>query len=340
MNSLLNFPEALLQWEDFAKHKAFTLLERYRERILSFDDDIQGTGATACAALLTAMRIKKSSFKEQRFTLVGMGQAGVGIAMSIAAILREEGLDDEEIRKRFCVVDQQGALVEGDPAIEPWQHPFVTRKGRVVEWKLESPDRISMMDVLRNHRPTVLIGVTARRGIFDEAVLQQMAKNDPLPVILALSNPTSKTECTPEEVAKATDGRFLMATGSPFPCVQTPSGERCISQSNNMFIFPGVGLGALVARAQKVTDQMFVAGAKALSGMVTPEQESKGALLPATKDIREVSFRVARAVATEARDAKLGRTLDDAQLEAVIRKAQWQPRFYPYRPGNPANGKV
>jgi malate dehydrogenase (oxaloacetate-decarboxylating) len=328
-----NFPNALLQWEDFAKHKAFKNLERYRERILSFNDDIQGTGATALAALLTAMRIKKSSLKKERFVIVGMGQAGTGIASCIRAMLKEEGLPDAEARSRIFAVDYQGLLIEDDPELERPQWPFSQPREDVAGWQLENAPKISLQDVVTNARPTVLVGVTAQRGLFSEQILAQVAKNTERPVILALSNPTSKTECTPEEVAKATGGRGLIATGSPFPPVEWEGRSIAVSQSNNMYIFPGMGLGALVAKAPKVTKEMFLAASKALSAMVTPEQEAQGVLLPPMKNIREVSFTVAMAVAKEARDSGLGRLLDDKELEKVIRKAQWEPCFNPYRPG-------
>lgn len=328
-----HFPDALLQWEDFGKGTAFVNLERYRDRILSFNDDIQGTGSTACGAFHTAMRIKKSRFGNERFMLVGFGQAGTGIAMNIRAAMIEEGLTEDEARRRIFAVDMQGLLVEGDPLLEPPQVPFAQPRDAVAGWKLDDPSRIGMMDVLRNARPTVLIGVTAKRGMFDEAVLKQMAANSDLPVIMALSNPTSKVECTPEEVAAATGGRFLMATGSPFPPVKVGDREIAIGQSNNMFVFPAVGLGALVAGASKVTDRMFVAASKALSAMVTPAMEARGLLLPPTSDIREVSFQVALAVAKEARDSGIARRIDDETLATLIRGAQWVPRYLPYRAG-------
>lgn len=328
-----NFPNALLQWEDFSKQKAFTLLGRYRERILCFNDDIQGTGATACAALLTAMRIQKSRFADQRYVIVGMGQAGVGIAGSIMAILKEEGLSEEEACRRIFAIDQQGLLVEDDPALEEQQRRYAQPRAVVADWKLENAMRIQLLDVIRNAEATVLIGVTAKRGLFDEKMLRQVAQNADRPVVLALSNPTTKSECTPEEVMRASRGRGLIATGSPFPPVKVDGREVGVAQCNNLFIFPGMGLGALVTKANKVTEQMFIAASKALSGLVTPDQAERGYLLPEMREIRRVSFEVALAVAREARDAGLGRLLDDERFATLIKKAQWDPHFYPYRAG-------
>lgn len=327
-----NFPEALLQWEDFAKHTAFQNLFRYRERILSFNDDIQGTGAAALAALMTAMRIKRSAFSGERFVVVGMGQAGSGICYMIRTMLRQEGLSEEEARRRVFAIDMQGLLLEDDPALEPQQKAYAQSRTTVEGWSLASPSTIGLMDVVRNARPTVLIGVTAQRGLFSGEVLDLVARNTERPVVMALSNPTSRTECTPEELARATDGRGLLATGSPFPPLSWKGQTICTSQGNNLFIFPGVGLGALAAKAPKVTDRMFLAAARTVSGMVTPAEEADGLLLPDMEAIREVSARVALAVAKEARDAGLGRLLPDDELEALVRRAQWEPRFSPYRP--------
>ncbi len=329
-----NFPNALLQWEDFSKKKAFRLLERYADRILSFDDDIQGTGAVAVAALMTAMRIKKQHFRDQKFLVIGMGQAGIGIASNIHRMLLEEGAPAEEARSRVFGCDIPGLLMEDSPDLNRHQEPFAQKRAAVAGWKLASPDRISHLDVLQNAKPTVLIGVTASAGLFSADVLAQMAKNDEQPIIFALSNPTSRSECTAEEVALATNGRGLMAAGSPFPPVEFNGRRFTTSQVNNMFLFPGLGLGALVSNAAKITPNMLLKASKALSGMVVDEQVAERMLLPDLSDIRRVSAIVAKAVACEARDSGLGRLLSDSEYERVIAKAQWRPHYYPFRAGH------
>ena len=327
-----NFPNALLQWEDFAKHKAFKLLDRYRDRILSFNDDIQGTGAVSLAALLTAMTIKKQRFSDQKFVVVGMGQAGSGIARNIWTMLAEEGATDEEAQSRIFAIDAPGLLMEDTPGLEQYQKKFAQKRSTVAGWKLQNPGVIRLADVVSNSKATVLIGVTAQNGLFNEEILTQMAKNTEQPIIFALSNPTSKSECTPEDVAKWTKGKGLVATGSPFAPFKAEGKEFVTSQCNNMFIYPGMGLGALVSRAAKVTSKMFLSASKALSALVTAEQRSRNMLLPDLKDIREVSFYIAKAVAIEARDSGIGRLLSDEEYERVIRKAQWEPHYYHYRP--------
>ena len=325
-----NFPDALLQWEDFGKSTAFKNLERYRERILSFNDDIQGTRATALAALMTAMRIQGGRFQDQRYLIVGLGQAGTGIALNILAALAAEGLSAEEARRRIFAVDQQGLLVEDDPALEAPQRPLAQSRAAVADWRLADPNRITLEDVVRNARPTVLVGVTAQAGLFSPAILAEVGRGAERPVVLALSNPTSKCEATPEQVWTATEGRGLVATGSPFPPFRFGGRTLHSSQCNNMYIFPGVGLGALVVRAAKVTNGMLMAASRALSELVTPQEEAMGLMLPPMEGIRDVSARIALAVAKEARDTGLGRLLDDAELERLIRKAQWEPHFVPY----------
>ncbi len=325
------FPHALLQWEDFAKHHAFDLLERYRDRILSFNDDIQGTGATALAALVSGARIRGLRMRDMKVVMCGFGEAGRGISDNIRTMMEEEGLTDAEARSRIFPVDKQGLLMADDPTLEPQQRPFAHPRSDVEGWTLQNPDRIDLVDVVQNAKPDVLIGVTAQRGLFTEGILRQMSSHCDRPIILPLSNPTSKVECTPEEANLATDGRFLMATGSPFPPIQTANGMQGIAQSNNLFIFPGVGLGAIVSGAPKVTDRMFAAGSQALAGMVGAADLKAGWMLPQMKDIREASVQVALAVAKEARDSGLGRRIDDEGLETIVRKAQWTPHYLPYR---------
>jgi malate dehydrogenase (oxaloacetate-decarboxylating) len=328
-----NFAGALLQWEDFAKHTAFRNLDRYYKRILSFNDDIQGTGAVALSALMTGIRAQKSSFKDQRFVIVGMGQAGSGVARNFRAMLLEEGLSEEDARARIFAIDMPGLLVEDTPGLEEQQLPYAQRRDAVAGWKLGDPNKITLEDVVRNAKPTALVGVTAQRGLFDAKILGELVKNAAHPIVLALSNPTSKSECTPEEVAAATGGRGLLATGSPFPPLKWEERTILTSQCNNLYIFPGLGLGALVSHAPRITGRMFLEASKAISGMVSKTQGANGLLLPEMEEIRAVSVAVAKAVAIEARDAGLGRMLDDDEYERVIRKAQWQPQYSSYRPG-------
>jgi malate dehydrogenase (oxaloacetate-decarboxylating) len=329
-----NFPHALLQWEDFAKHKAFKLLERYRDRILSFNDDIQGTGSVTLAALLTAMKIKKQKFSNQRFVVGGQGQAGLGITNNIFNMLIEEGLTEAEAKSKIFTYDVGGLMLEDTPGLSGTQKKFVKTRAEISNWTLKEPAKVGLADIVKNSKASVLIGVTATNGLFTKEILSQMAANDDMPVIFALSNPTSKSECTLEEVVIATKGKCLVATGSPFPPVEYNGRQIISSQCNNMFIFPGIGLGALVSKSTKITTRMFLKASKALSELVTEDQLSKQMLLPDLNDIRYVSFNIAKAVAVEARDEGLGRLLTDSDYEVVVKKAQWEPEYYTLKPAS------
>jgi len=328
-----NFPNALLQWEDFSKYKAFNLMDRYRDRVLSFNDDIQGTGAISLSAMMTAMKIKNSKFSDQRFVIVGMGQAGSGISYNIMALLKEEGLSEEEAARHIYAFDKPGLLMEDTPNLEAQMKRFARKRNDIADWQLENHNEINLYDVVKNSKATVLIGVTAQAGLFSRDILAQMAENDSRPIIFALSNPTSKSEAKPIDVYEATHGRGLMACGSPFDPIEGEYGTMHTSQCNNMYIFPGIGLGALIAKTPKINYKMFMAASKALSNMMTAEQLSKGILLPDLNKIREVSANVALAVSIEARDSGFGRMLSDSEYMKIIKKAQWQPEYYNYRPG-------
>jgi len=324
------FPNALLQWEDFGKGNAFRLLETYRERVCSFNDDIQGTGSVAMAVLLSAMKIKKQKLTEQRFMMFGQGQAGVGIARQIITGLVKEGLSYREACGRVYGVDKDGLLLQGMPVSEE-QKPLLKSQEEIAGWKVARADRITLLEAIRNSKATVLFGVTGQAGAFDDEVLAAMAANTPLPLIMPLSNPTAKAECTPETIARATNGNYLCATGSPFKPVMVNGRERAVSQCNNLYIFPGVGLGALISGSPRVTDRMFMAASEALSNLVTAEELNSGKLLPHISKIRYVSSQVALAVAREARESGLGARGDDEKLLQMILNAMWEPKYLPLR---------
>lgn len=324
------FPRALLQWEDFGKNNAFRVLDRYKERICSFNDDIQGTGSVALGVLLAAMKLKGEKLSDQRFVLFGQGQAGLGIARQIYAGLLAEGLTETEAKERLFGIDINGLLVEGMDVTEE-QRFLLKQKEQIAGWKLSDPNKIALLDTIKNAGATVLIGVTGQPGTFDQEVLKAMSENGRLPIIMPLSNPTAKAECTPEEAYRATNGNCLVATGSPFAPVEWNGKKHVISQCNNLYIFPGVGLGALVSGTPKVTDGMFIAASKALAGLVSQSDLEAHRMLPAISDIRNVSAHVAQAVAIEARESGLGRIASDDELMEMVTQAMWKPEYLPYR---------
>jgi malate dehydrogenase (oxaloacetate-decarboxylating) len=326
------FPRALLQWEDFGKEHAFTLLERYKNRLPSFNDDIQGTGAVAAAALHTSSRINCRPLSKEQIVIYGFGQAGSGVANAIAGqIHAQEGIPLSEARRRIWAIDRDGLLMEG-MTVEPYQKDFVRSRSDIADWPVDKTHSPSLADVVRHAKATILIGLSAQAGAFDKALLTNLAANSERPVVLTLSNPTSRSETTAVAVMEATAGRAVIASGSPFPPVTRPDGTKAnISQCNNLYVFPGMGLGAIVCQSSRVTPAMFAAASRAISEMVTENQMRDGCLLPSLNDVRDVSHRVALAVAKQARDEGFGIIASDERLSDLIKNAMWVPRYYPYR---------
>lgn len=277
------FPGVLLQWEDFAQHHATDLLERHRSSICSFNDDIQGTAAMALAAVSAGARQRDEGLGDQRIVIVGAGSAGSGIGAILVRALVADGLTADAARERVLLIDRNGLLHDAMADLTSFQTPLAQRAARVAGWASRPGEPISVLDVIEEVHPTVLIGVTGHRGAFSAEMLSVMADHVDRPVVLPLSNPTSRAEATPEAVAEATGGRALVATGSPLPGV---------TQANNVYVFPGVGLGVLASGATMVTDAMFLAAAAAIA-----ELAPDGQLLPPMSAIRNVSRRVAEAVA-------------------------------------------
>ncbi len=326
------FPRALLQWEDFGKQHAATLLDRYQDRILSFNDDIQGTGATAAAALHSAFKMTGRSLDDERIAILGFGQAGSGVANALVTLMTlEGGLTVAEARRKIFAVDINGLLMEGDKA-DPYQSHFLQTHEVVAGWPIPDGRAPYLEEVVRHAGITTLIGLSGQKGAFTDRILAALAANCERPVVLALSNPTSCCEATPEAVMAATGGRALMATGSPSQPVILPDGRKItISQCNNLYVFPGMGLGAIVCQAQKITHKMFHAATRAISDMVPATLRSHSCLLPSLKDTREVSFAVALAVARQAREENVGMNASDDHLAELIHSAMWDPHYYPYR---------
>jgi malate dehydrogenase (oxaloacetate-decarboxylating) len=324
------FPSALLQWEDFGKNNAFRLLDRYRDRMLSFNDDIQGTGSVAMAVFLSAMRIKKQKLSDQTFILFGQGQAGIGVGRQIYTGLLQEGLSHTEAKSRIFGIDIDGLLVEG-MAVRDEQKLFLKTRQETSHWKLDDPNKITLLDTIRNSKATVLVGVTGQSGAFDKDIIMAMTDNTNLPLIMPLSNPTAKAECTPEFALSVANGNCLIATGSPFKPVEINGREHIISQCNNLYVFPGVGLGSLVCQTHKVTDEMFMAASRALSNLVTEQDLQAGRMLPPIENIRSVCAQIALAVAKQARQSGLGVRAEDEHLFNMIRAAMWEPKYLPYR---------
>lgn len=325
------WPRVLLQWEDFAKNNATRLLERYRDRLCTFNDDVQGTAAVATGTLLAAVNVTGAPLTEQRVAVLGAGSAGCGIASLIRAAMRDARLPGSEATARFYMVDRDGLLVEGMPGLTSFQLPFVQERKAIEGWKLDHPDRIGLLDVVRNARPTVLIGVSGQAGAFSEPVVRAMAECNDRPVIFPLSNPTSRAEATPADIEAWTEGRALIGVGSPFPPMMRDGSRFKVDQTNNSYIFPGVGLGALAVGASRVSDGMFMAAAKALASSSPARDNPKHNLLPPVSALRGVAAKVALAVAIQAHQEGLATDVPIDRIDQRIHAKVWTPRYVPYR---------
>ena len=319
------FPHALLQWEDFKKGNAFDLLDRYRDQLCSFNDDIQGTAAVALAGVMAACRAKGEPIAKQRVLILGAGAAGIGIATQIRDAMKRGGLDGHDLKAAIALVDTKGLLVEGRKESEKHKLEFAWPADLAAS--IPEAERNDLPAIVAKLGPTVLIGTSAQPGVFDESVVKPMLKHTDRPVIFPLSNPTSLSEATPADLVKWTDGKVLMATGSPFDAVEHGGREHRASQANNVYIFPGVGLGALVAEATRVTDSMFTVAAQTLADLVSEADLAKGALFPPLTQLREVSLRIAVAVVKEVNSLGLGTPVPEADIVKAVEDAMWYPDY-------------
>jgi malate dehydrogenase (oxaloacetate-decarboxylating) len=325
------WPDVLLQWEDFAGRHAGPLLARYRDRLCTFNDDIQSTAAVAVATLMAAIAVTGVPWAEQRIALLGAGSAGIGIVSLLVQAMVDGGANEAEARSRVFAVDRYGLLVEGTAGVTPAQAPFVQSRQAVAGWTLAKPGEIGLLDVVVNAKPTVLIGVSGQAGTFPEPVVRAMARNVDRPVIFPLSNPTSRSEATAEQVIAWTGGRALIGTGSPFAPVVWQGRTIPIDQTNNSYIFPGMGLGILASGARRVTDAMFMAAAQAVARMSPAAADKQGRLLPPVSLMRTVAVAVAKSVARQAQADGVAERTDWATLDARIAAHVWEPKYLPYR---------
>jgi malate dehydrogenase (oxaloacetate-decarboxylating) len=325
------WPHVLLQWEDFARNNATRLLERYRDRLCTFNDDIQGTAVVTTGTLLSAVNVTGVPLTEQRIAVLGAGSAGIGVGSLLLNAMMADGLSEQEARSRFYLVDRDGLLVEGMAGILDFQKPFTQARAALADWRLEQPDRIGLSDVARNARPTVLIGVSGQPGAFPERVVRTVAEFTQQPIIFPLSNPTSRSEATPSDLLDWTEGRAVIGTGSPFPPVVKNGVQRRIDQTNNSYVFPGIGLGAISVRARRISDGMLLAAARALAEASPSKRDPNANLLPPVTELRDVSYRVALALALQAQSEGLAEETSREELEARIRLKMWTPTYRPYR---------
>ena len=325
-----NFPKVLLQWEDFSKENASRLLERYRDRLCTFNDDIQGTGAVTLAGLLAASQVTGRRISEQRILILGAGSSAIGISNQLVSAMMAEGLSHGEAVERIWLVDRQGLVLENREHAEPFKQRYAKSVELIKEWRLEQPDRLMLADVVSNLHPTVLIGTSAQPGAFTEEIIREMARHTERPIIFPLSNPTSKSEASPADLISWTEGRALVATGSPYGNVFYNGREIPIGQCNNAFIFPGVGLGVIASGSRRVTNEMFVAAARALARFSPALRDPHGSLFPALERVRAISRDVAVEVAFEAQRAGLAEAASREATARMVEARMWAARYVPY----------
>lgn len=324
------WPKALIQFEDFAQKNAMPLLNKYRDEICCFNDDIQGTAAVSVGSLIAASRAAGKQLKDQKIAFLGAGSAGCGIAEQIVAQMVAEGLSDAEARKQVFMVDRFGLITENQPNLLDFQRKLAQQPEAVASWA-QADEMISLLDVVKHAKPTVLIGVSGQPGLFTEEIIRTLAANCERPIVLPLSNPTSRVEAVPADVLNWTDGKALIATGSPFAPVNYQGKLYNICQCNNSYIFPGIGLGVIAAGATRVTDSMLMASSNALADCSPMLQDPHADLLPEIDDIQKVSRVIAFKVAKAAMDAGVAPVISDELLIENIEKNFWKPEYRQYK---------
>jgi len=323
------FPHAVLQWEDFHKRNAFRILENYRHRLRCFNDDIQGTAGVAVAGILAALRITGQPIREQRVVFVGAGEACTGIARLLAAAMREAGAGPGEIAASRLAFDSQGLLREGVEVSDEHKRELVASHEVLAGYGLDETPRPTPEEVIRCVKPTILVGATATPGTFTQTMIEEMARHVERPIVMPISNPTHKAECSPREAIEWSDGRALVATGSPFADVEYGGTRRVIGQANNVFVFPGVGMGAVISEIREIDEAVFLVAARTLADSVSDERLAQDALFPDQSELRSVSARIAAAVVRHASENRLGRSFADEEIDQVVADSTWYPDYVP-----------
>ncbi|WLP95438.1 NAD-dependent malic enzyme [Psychrobacter sp. M13] len=323
------WPEVLLQFEDFAQTNATPLLNKYRDQLCCFNDDIQGTAAVSVGTLIAACLEKGEKLSQQTIAFLGAGSAGCGIAEHIVRQMQREGLSEEQARKQVFMVDRYGLLTDNMTELQEFQAPLVQKQADIEHW--DKSKQLSLLQVVKQAKVTVLFGVSGQKGLFTQEVIEAMCANAEQPIVLPLSNPTSRIEATPQEVTNWSRGRAIIATGSPFPNTTFAGQVFEVSQCNNSYIFPGIGLGVLAARATGISDNMLTAASQALADISVEYKKAPGAILPPIKVIREISERIAYAVALQAVEDKLALPITAENLKRRLESNFWRPEYRNYR---------
>ena len=321
------FPEVVIQWEDFRKDNALMILDRYRDMLPSFNDDIQGTGAVAAASVHAACRISGRAFRDSRIVIYGAGAAGLGIARQLRGQLRDAGLQGDELTRAIIAMDSRGVISSDRPGLDDFKKELAWPAEMLAQLELAEDEQASLAKVVSAYKATVLIGTSGQGGSFTEDIVKAMSANTEHPVILPMSNPTSICEGIPQDIYDWSKGKALVATGSPYDPIETSDGPRRIGQANNVFVFPGIGLGAIVSGATEITSTMIAASSRALAAALSEDEISNGCLMPEVSRLWEVCGDVALAVARQAIADGVARFTQIDQLESKIAENRWEPRY-------------
>lgn len=324
------WPEVMIQFEDFAQPNAMPLLKKYREKVCCFNDDIQGTAAVTLGTILAACRVRGAKLSDMNVAFVGSGSAGCGIAEMLIQQMVFEGLSDAEARKHVYMIDRYGLLTEGMADLRDFQAALKQPKDNLQDWSY-SGEYASLLDVIHCAKPDILIGVSGQPGLFTEQVIRAMAQNSEKPIIFPLSNPSRQVEARPEQVIEWTDGNVVIATGSPFKAVEYKERVFHIAQCNNSYIFPGIGLGVIAAKARIISDEMLMAASNALADASPMVNDPDGELLPPLTEIGQLSRDIAFAVAKVAMAQELALPIPDDMLKQRIENNFWKAEYRPYK---------
>jgi malate dehydrogenase (oxaloacetate-decarboxylating) len=327
------FKNVFLHWEDFGRDNARRNLNRCRDTICTFNDDMQGTGVVTLSAIIAAIRSKKQKLCHQRIVVLGAGTAGTGISDQICQAMVHEGLTMAEAQKQFWLIDRPGLLTNEMTNLTKFQEPYLRSVDECQDWQLDDPTQITLLDVVRNVKPTILIGCSAVTGAFTETIVKTMAAQEAYPIILPLSNPTERAEATPQELFQWTEGKVLVATGSPFDPIEYNNDVLLIGQCNNALVFPGIGLGLIVSGATRLSDEMLWKACLALSDFSPVLQDIRKPLLPSITQARDVALNIAIVVAQQAFDEGVATNALETDLRQTIADAMWNPEYLPYERG-------
>ncbi|MBU2511601.1 NAD-dependent malic enzyme [bacterium] len=324
------FPKAILHWEDFAKHRAFQILEKYRDCFPTFNDDIQGTGAVVLAGVLNAVKLKEEKLSDQRFIIFGAGSGGIGFARQVVHELVSEGLSEIEAYDRICLIDSKGCVLKNRPGLEDYKSPFGKNPSIMADWNLNA-DQHNLLDIIEKSKATFLIGMSGQHNVFREEHIKAMLKNTDQPVVFPLTNPAEECEAIPEDLYKWSNGKAIVALGSAWSRVEHGGKELRIGVASNAFVFPGVAMAVLLSNSDRIPDSFFSIAAHSLASCVSKKDIDEGAIYPRIRDIQNVGMRIAIDILRDINKSGSGKVVEEHDLYDLVKSYVWKPAYHPYK---------